>query len=340
MNLIRPGSSGEAVRDVQRRLLGLGHRIAARELAGVFGDSTGEAVRAFQASRGLPDDGIVGPDTWGRLVEAGWRLGDRTLYLRSPNVRGDDVLELQQRLNEMGFDVGKEDGIFGPRTHAAALEFQRNIGSDPDGIVGLGTVRALERLRPAVPGPSRAVVREEADLREAAAGPAGATVVLDASTDVGDEGGETGDGGAGEALTAVVGDAVRAIGARPLRLAGDDGTPTERSRRANDAGGAVYVAIRVRPGGDGAAGVAHWGTPSTHSPAGRLLAGFLAEELAAAGHAAVEPRPLAVSVLRETRMPAVIVDVSSGGDARAIADAIARAIGRFLGREAEPAANG
>ena len=30
----------------------------------------------------------MGPDTWGQLVEAGYRLGDRTLYLRSPAFRG------------------------------------------------------------------------------------------------------------------------------------------------------------------------------------------------------------------------------------------------------------
>ena len=139
---------------------GLGHRIDADEADGHFGDTTDRAVRAFQTSRGLLVDGKVGPDTWGRLVEAGWRLGDRTLYLKSPNLRGDDVLDLQHRLNELGFEVGKEDGIFGRRTQTAVVDFQRNVGEGADGIVGLGTVRALERVKPTVPGPSRSQVRE------------------------------------------------------------------------------------------------------------------------------------------------------------------------------------
>src|SRR5581483_7563547 len=63
-----------------------------------------------------------------------------------------------------GFEVGKEDGIFGARTSDAVAEFQLNVGEPPDGIVGPGTLAALERLRPAVAGPSRAVVREAEDV--------------------------------------------------------------------------------------------------------------------------------------------------------------------------------
>ena len=79
---------------------------------------------------------MVGPDTWGELVEAGYRLGDRVLYLRSLSFQGDDVRELQKRLNALGFDAGREDGIFGSRTAAAVAEFQHNVGSASDGIVG------------------------------------------------------------------------------------------------------------------------------------------------------------------------------------------------------------
>src|SRR3990172_7343664 len=127
MEPIARGGSGEAVRDVQRRLLGAGLRIDAEELEGKFGPSTETSVREFQQARGLPVDGIVGTETWGQLVEAGYRLGDRTLYLRSPAFRGDDVRELQQILNALGFDAGKQDGIFGRRTADGVREFQRNV---------------------------------------------------------------------------------------------------------------------------------------------------------------------------------------------------------------------
>jgi peptidoglycan hydrolase-like protein with peptidoglycan-binding domain len=57
---IGAGTSGERVRQVQYVLRSLGHRIA---VDGVFGRRTQAAVRAFQASKGLRVDGIVGPAT-------------------------------------------------------------------------------------------------------------------------------------------------------------------------------------------------------------------------------------------------------------------------------------
>ena len=58
----------------------------------------GRASRPSSACAGLRVDGVCGPQTWNTLVEAGFRLGDRFLYRRTPMLRGDDVAELQQRL--------------------------------------------------------------------------------------------------------------------------------------------------------------------------------------------------------------------------------------------------
>jgi N-acetylmuramoyl-L-alanine amidase len=143
--ILRAGGSGEAVRDLQRRLLALGHPLPLDEL-GSFGPATEHELRVFQERRALRVDGICGRETWTALVESGFRLGDRMLYVRHPMLRGDDVAELQRRLNMLGFDAGKEDGIFGPDTAAALEEFQRNAGLGGDGIFGPDTADALGRI--------------------------------------------------------------------------------------------------------------------------------------------------------------------------------------------------
>lgn len=58
--------------------------------------------------------------------------------------RGPEVEWIQQRLNILnGFDVD-EDGIFGPATRAAVIEFQRLHGLVADGVVGPKTMDALK----------------------------------------------------------------------------------------------------------------------------------------------------------------------------------------------------
>ncbi|MDQ3757231.1 MAG: peptidoglycan-binding protein, partial [Actinomycetota bacterium] len=75
----------------------MGHEADGDE-PGTYGFGTEGAVRAFQQARGLRADGICGRETWSALVEAGYRLGDRLLFLRQPMLRGDDVAALQRQL--------------------------------------------------------------------------------------------------------------------------------------------------------------------------------------------------------------------------------------------------
>src|SRR5437899_12737622 len=122
MRTIRSGDHGDDVADVQHRLVATGQTVDVSELGGRYGPATEAAVRAFQQRRGLLVDGIVGLETWDELVEAGFALGDRTLYLRNPYFRGDDVRALQRRMNALGFDAGREDGILGARCDWAVRE--------------------------------------------------------------------------------------------------------------------------------------------------------------------------------------------------------------------------
>jgi N-acetylmuramoyl-L-alanine amidase len=336
---IRRGDEGVAVRDVQHRLTELGHRVDAAELGGAFGPSTEAAVRTFQLARRLPADGIVGADTWSQLVEAGYRLGDRTLYLRVPAFRGDDVRALQQMLNALGFDAGKEDGIFGRRTADGVMEFQRNLADRVDGIVGLDTVRSLERMRPAVGGPGLAVVREEEAVRAMDASLAGSIVAVDAADEP-----QAGDD-PGLELTVAIAAALEARGATPvlLRRAEESPDPSERARTANAVEASACVSIRlIAEGPPGTATCAYWGTATTHSPAGRRLAELIQANLASVGLRDEGIRPLGITLLRETRMPAVQIEpgrtareqdrerLANPGFRRALAEAVADGIGRFL----------
>jgi peptidoglycan hydrolase-like protein with peptidoglycan-binding domain len=143
---VRPSDRGSAVEDIQRRLLTLGYDLGPTGVDGVFLGATLSAVTDFQTEHRLAEDGIVGPETWSRLVDETFTLGDRLLYLRFPYLHGRDVAELQGALNALGFACGEPDGILGPLTERAAREFQRNTGLPEDGIAGSETVGALRNI--------------------------------------------------------------------------------------------------------------------------------------------------------------------------------------------------
>ena len=148
MRPVGRGDTGKQVVDIQTRLAALGYFLGNEGADGRFGPHTESAIRAFQQTRLLFADGVVEDNTWTELVEAGYKPGDRLLYMRVPYMRGDDVLYLQRRLGELGFDCGRVDGIFSPALEVAVTEFQRNTGLNVDGIVGDTTLDRLLRLKP------------------------------------------------------------------------------------------------------------------------------------------------------------------------------------------------
>ena len=71
--LLRKGSRGDAVKELQEILIAKGYDLGKWGADGVFGKQTQKAVKAFQKAEGLKADGIVGPLTYGKLYpkEAG-----------------------------------------------------------------------------------------------------------------------------------------------------------------------------------------------------------------------------------------------------------------------------
>jgi hypothetical protein len=67
LRALKAGDEGPGVADLQRAFGALG--LYSQAVDGVFGDSTGAAVLAFQSEHGLVPDGIAGPTTIQALVE-------------------------------------------------------------------------------------------------------------------------------------------------------------------------------------------------------------------------------------------------------------------------------
>ena len=66
--LLTTASRGDTVRCVQAALTGLGSDAGGAD--GIYGTNTAAAVKRFQASRGIAADGLVGRDTWHKLLGA------------------------------------------------------------------------------------------------------------------------------------------------------------------------------------------------------------------------------------------------------------------------------
>lgn len=132
--VLQQGSSGPDVRRVQRILVMI-KLFDWEEIDGIFGPKTKGAVKSFQESKNLVEDGIVGPATWGAMPK------DPNTPLVSNGDTGPVVKALQQGLHTIasggsGLDPGQIDGIFGPKTEAAVRAYQTDQGVESDGIVG------------------------------------------------------------------------------------------------------------------------------------------------------------------------------------------------------------
>ncbi len=320
---IRLGDRLPAVAEVRHKLtlIGLldGQGPADTQL---YDGSVQSAVRHFQQSRGLVPDGVVDATTYRHLDEARWRLGDRLLYPQHDRpMTGDDVLGLQQRLAELGFDVGRLDGEFGPQTVAALREYQRNIGLPPDGTCGPATFKSLTRLAPLVTGGQPDALRAREHLRQAGPRLSGKRVVIDPGHG-GDDLGSTGFGlnearlaadiaARIEGRLAVTGVQVWQTHAPTLTGVLSD---TQRAEFANATDADVVISLHVdRTSSPLAHGLAtfYYGRDETSGSAlGEHLASLIQREIVARTDLTdCRTHPRTWDLLRRTRMTAVRVEM-------------------------------
>jgi N-acetylmuramoyl-L-alanine amidase len=252
-------------------------------------------VEAFQHRRGLRVDGVCGTQTWAALVEAGFRMGDRFLYLRRPMLRGDDVADLQRRLSALGFDTGRVDGIFGDLSSKALADFQRNVALPVDGILGAATL--VDLLRVTSRHADHELVSRVRDHERLRRGP---RTLLGRRIAVGEEGGL-------DVLLAAIRRYLAATGAQVVPVLHPDGSV--QAAAANSAGVDVYLGLRLDPD-HARCSTAYYSGYSYESPGGRRLAELVHSlAVAALGVPAGGVHGMALDVLRETRMPAVVCEV-------------------------------
>lgn len=144
--VIKAGSRGEAVLQLQKRLQELGYY--ASRLDGVYLTEDITAVRAFQKASGLKVDGKAGYQTQSLLYSDGAIRGNAvTGGTTSATLRygstGAEVSTLQNRLIELGYLTGTADGKFGIATKSALIAFQKASNLVGDGVAGAKTLAAL-----------------------------------------------------------------------------------------------------------------------------------------------------------------------------------------------------
>lgn len=151
--LLRIGSRGQAVTDLQSKLKNLGYDSG--KIDGIYGSLTASAVRQYQRSNHLQVDGIAGPDTLSSLYgqapkkaslktpgKSKTTTGNSSKLLKAGS-RGAAVSDVQKKLKAAGLYTYKIDGIYGSLTTSAVQAFQRNHHLQVDGIVGPETLAVL-----------------------------------------------------------------------------------------------------------------------------------------------------------------------------------------------------
>ncbi|MBQ9253110.1 MAG: peptidoglycan-binding protein [Clostridia bacterium] len=160
---LRKGTMSADVAMMQQTLIDLGYLTG--EPDGNYGTATEKAVRAFQKTNGLSVDGTAGSETLSQLYSIDAKQATaKATPTPAPNgtkvavtvtaapddgtlrqgSTGSEVKSLQETLIQLGYLTGKADGVFGAKTYAALVAFQKANKLTADGIAGVKTLKKLD----------------------------------------------------------------------------------------------------------------------------------------------------------------------------------------------------
>jgi peptidoglycan hydrolase-like protein with peptidoglycan-binding domain len=133
---IAEGSTGPDVELAQYELCRDLYLDGPEDVTGSFSAKTKTAVEDYQQSEGLSVDGVVGPDTWAKMLAQ--HPDPPTLEEGSS---GAVVTRLQEFLNlaDAAHPPLAADGHFGPLTKQAVADYQASHQVGANGIVGYKT---------------------------------------------------------------------------------------------------------------------------------------------------------------------------------------------------------
>lgn len=141
---IRPNDEGISVTNLQYTLYELGY--FDDTVNGIYRSTTSDAVRAFQIANGItPVDGIAGNKTLQALYSPSAIAASAqptTFETLRPGAKGDEVVQLQDSLQQLGYLYGVT-GVYDDATRNAVMNFQTRNGLSADGIAGSSTLSLL-----------------------------------------------------------------------------------------------------------------------------------------------------------------------------------------------------
>ena len=155
--VLRRGSTGRSVEQVQFWLSSLAQfdsDLPSVRVDGSFSAATERAVKAFQKSEGLTQDGVVGQTTWQELYaewvnaqsDAGGTAYPGTALRTGSRGNAVRLVQFWLRLaaeNYTGLSNVTVDGTFGAATRRAVIAWQEHAGLTVDGVVGRLTWQSI-----------------------------------------------------------------------------------------------------------------------------------------------------------------------------------------------------